>query len=314
MAAIACGAWQLHRVHVARRLAREAAWRDDSEAQRGAADVLDALTSAPAAERLRYARQVVQILKDFPDKAIIQHKGCVALESICRAQHGNVTQVQAAGAVPVLLAALERHRRVRAVQHAGLGAIACLSKVAKNQIFDLGGIATILGSMSKFKRDPTVQVSGAMALAALCLSSSTNRRSVSRYGGIPLLIQALEKHHARADVLIAASETLALLAEADAELRKQIVPSLSLVQGLIARCETRGQRSGADPSRLKDFEAVLRSLRKLEAMLYDTAFRDHEAAEAGVSAATREQDAAELQEKIKRWSSTQKKRKDLRRN
>merc|ERR1711924_111729 len=99
------------------------------------------------------------------------------------------------------------------------------------------------------------------------------------------------------DVLIAASETLGQLAESDAELRKQMLPALSLVQSLIARYE----RGGQETTRAKDREAVLRSLKKLEAMLYDTAFREHDA---GDVAPAKMENASELQEKIKTWNST----------
>lgn len=295
--------------------------------------MLDALAAAPPEERLRYTRQVVQILRDFPDRAVIQHKGCVALEAICRAQHGNAVRVQAAGAVPVVLVALDEHLRVRAVQHAGLGVIACLAKLAKQQIFDLGGISIILASMNKFKRDPVVQVSGSMALAAVCLNSSRNRQSVARYGGISALLDALQRHPLRTDVLVAAGETLAQLADADAGLRQQMLSSLPVVQGLLARYEQLGTSAGVPgvagevkAPKPKDVEIVLRSLRRLEGLLYDGAYRSGAGAEIRGHAlgevssievgatpvsvtASKAESAQELHEKIKRWSTSKKHKK-----
>jgi len=168
------------------------------------------------------------------------------------------------------------------VQSSGLSALACLAKISKQQIFDLGGIETILRSMTKFKRDPGVQVSGAMALGALCLASEQQRRSVARFGGISVLLQALERHVERADVLIAASETLALIAQDNQGLQKQLLSSLPIIQSIAERYEGAKQaavRPGAGKGaekKLRDCEIVLRSLRKLEGRLADLAEVDEE--------------------------------------
>ncbi|OLP83547.1 hypothetical protein AK812_SmicGene35688 [Symbiodinium microadriaticum] len=71
-------------------------YRQDAEAQQSAVELLDALLDSPPSEISKYAQQVVQILKDFPDKAAVQHRGWLAVEAL--------------GAVPVLLASLEEHR------------------------------------------------------------------------------------------------------------------------------------------------------------------------------------------------------------
>merc|ERR1712039_570994 len=159
------------------------------------------------------------------------------------------------------------------VQRAGLGAMSCVAKVAKKQIFDLGGIPVILASMAKFKRDPVVQVSGAMTLGALCLQSAQNRKSVAKYGGVSFLLQTLERHVERVDVLIAASETIILLMQGDAAMRKQFLPSLNVVQGIILRYESSlaDEKGGRNAKRIRDCEVVLRSLRKLESHLRDLA-------------------------------------------
>eukprot|EP00927_Polykrikos_kofoidii_P072005 TRINITY_DN68182_c0_g1_i1.p1 TRINITY_DN68182_c0_g1~~TRINITY_DN68182_c0_g1_i1.p1 ORF type:complete len:608 (-),score=104.48 TRINITY_DN68182_c0_g1_i1:93-1916(-) len=269
VAALLCILVWCRRTFVRKNKLKAAAWQHDAEAQNRAVAVLDALVVEAAGERVKYAQQTVRIMSDFPDKAIIQHKGCVAIEAMCRAARGNSTQVKAAGAVPVLLKAMERHRKVRTVQRSALAALGCLAKVAKSQIYDLGGSFITLQAMMKFKRDPAVQVSGAMTLGALCLNSAANRRSVARYGGVSVLLQALDRHLGRADVLIAASETLVLLAQGDAVLRKQMLASLPAVQGLIGRFE--GVAAAANEAKRRDSEIVLRSLRKLEGQLTDSA-------------------------------------------
>jgi len=268
---------------------KQASWQHDTEAQRSAAELLDTLAVAPAVERHKYSAQAVQVLKDFPDKAVIQYKGCAALEAICRAQKGNVQHVHGAGAVPVILQALEQHLRVRKVQTAGLSSLACLAKISKQQIFEHGGIETILRSMTKFKRDPAVQVSGAMALGALCLSSVQNRKSVARFGGVSVLLQALERHIERADVIIAASETLSLIGQDSTGLQKQLLSSLPVIQSIAERYEEAkrniaagGGGSRAD-KRAKDCEVVLRSLRKLEGRLADLAEVDEDDAASDVA-------------------------------
>lgn len=269
--------------------AKQESWQHDSEAQKSAAELLDTLALAPASERHKYAAQAVQVLKDFPDKAVIQYKGCAALEAICRAQRGNVQHVHSAGAVPTILHALDNHLRVRKVQSCGLSALACVAKIAKTQIYDLGGIETILRSMTKFKRDPVVQVSGAMALGALCLSSVQNRRSVARFGGVSVLLQALERHIERADVIIAVSETLALIAQDSTGLQKQLLASLPVVQGIVERYEAAKKavaRAGGGKSadkKLRDCEIVLRSLRKLEGRLAELGEADEEDAMSDVA-------------------------------
>lgn len=312
-----CALFWLYRTYALRQQLREHKWRHDGEAQKSAVEVLEALTAAPPEERLQYTRQAVQILKDFPSKAIIQCKGCMAIEAISRAQRGNVVQVQAAGAIPVILTALETHLRVRAVQRAGLSAISCLAKVGKQQIFDDGGIPILLSSMAKFRRDKHVQVSGAMALGALCISSATNRRSVVKYGGMKLLMEAFQRHLDHADVLIAASETLVLLCQDNGKNRKEMTGSLAIIQELIGRYED-ARLDDINGKRSRDCDIVLRSLRKLAAQLCDTTGGDDsdgsEAAapqvnpgkEAFSIAIGNSGQALDLQDRIAKWKSKKK--------
>jgi hypothetical protein len=293
--------------------AKASAWQHDAEAQKNAAELLDQLAIAPAAERHKYASQAVQILSDFPAKALIQAKGLSALEAICRAQRGNVQHVHAAGAVPVILKALDAHLRVRKVQTSGLAALACLAKIGKKQVFDLGGIETVCRSMAKFKRDPAVQVSGAMALGALCLSSVQNRHSVAKFGGAQILLQALERHVERADVQIAASETLALIAQDTTSLQRQLLAALPVVQGIAARYE--GARAANGSKKAKDIEIVLRSLRKLEGKLAELAEIDEEDAASDVATPrlegqegshtvqTNTHQAGELHSRLNQWTT-----------
>jgi len=255
-------AWYYRRQYVGQKKLKELIWQHDPEAQRTAVEILDALVAAPAAERMKYLKQTVQILKDFPDKALIQQKGCLALEAICRAARGNAVNVVSAGAVPLLLLALEKHIRVRAVQRAALTTISCVGKVGKQQMRDLGGIPIVIASMVKFKRDAAVQVSGAMTMGSLCLSADHNLRSVGKYGGMTVLLAAIERHAGRSDVVIAACETLILLLKGDSALRKQMVSSLNVVQGILARYEE--LLNTCSSKQQKECELVLRSLRKLE--------------------------------------------------
>lgn len=309
-----CGSacWLRHRLAKRKRKMSES-WKHDGEAQSSACDVLVALTAAPAEERVKYVRQVVQIMKDFPDKSTIQHKGCVALESICRAQRGNVAQVQAAGAVPVLLAALQGHLRVRKVQSAGLGALACLAKVSRQQIFDQGGIPIVLRSMAKFRKDHAVQVSGAMALGALCLSSQTNRKSVAKYGGIPLLFLALERHMDRADVAVSTSEALSLIAQGGPALQKQMNSYVQVLRAVVVRYDSAVAATGGENGGGGGAAVALRSLRKLEGQLAD-AVRAREDDECSEASATSAQELAkvhqasagmafDLQERLDKWCS-----------
>lgn len=167
----------------------------------------------------------------------------------------------------MLTRALEAHLRVRPVQHAGLKALACLAKVARSQVFDVGGIPIVLGSMSKFKRDPEVQVSGAMVLGAVCLSSSLHQRSVAKYGGIQVLAEALVRHTGRADVLIAVSETLVIIGQG-AGLRKQLQSILPEVESIVDQYEAaKASAEKQGSAQRRDCEVVLKSLQKLEAYL-----------------------------------------------
>jgi len=268
-----CGGAWLKRRYDQEEAGKAAAWRNDSDAQRSASEVLDALMTAPATEQAKYARQVVQILKDFPDTATLQHKGCMALEVICRAGKGNASQVYNAGAVTPILEALETHRRIRQLQRSALSTLACIAKVGRTQIFELGGIPNILASLAKFRRDPEIQVSGALALGALCLSASRCRLSVAKYGGVGLFFAALERHAERAEVVVAVAETLALLASSgDAELLASIVTGLPAVQSLqnrwheFAEAAVDGQRGPKE----NDCKVVMKSLEKLESHLSDS--------------------------------------------
>eukprot|EP00930_Biecheleria_cincta_P034268 TRINITY_DN23697_c0_g1_i1.p1 TRINITY_DN23697_c0_g1~~TRINITY_DN23697_c0_g1_i1.p1 ORF type:complete len:634 (-),score=145.06 TRINITY_DN23697_c0_g1_i1:78-1898(-) len=324
------GAW-LRRRFVLRQRQKAAAWRNDSDAQRAARAVLDALMAAAPAEQSKYARQVVQIIRDFPDKAVIQLKGCVALEGICRAQKGNAAVVQGAGAIPLVLTTLEAHRRVRQLQRAALGALACLGKVGRQQIFDLGGIPNIIASMAKFRRDSEVQVLGAMTLGALCLSSGTCRKSVAKYGGLGMLHAAMERHADRPDVLVAASETLYLIcAGEDKELLAAANAALPMVQSLVGRWSDKAAGGRADDANIAvkphDCEVVLRSLQKFEAKLLGSSTSrrqqsngqgdDDDWSEAGTprqaarkSAAKAEKDQAkqaeDLVDRFRRWNVKQ---------
>jgi len=336
----------VRRTHTMRKKHKEYTWRHDGEAQRSAAGILDALAEAPEAERLKYTHQALEILRDFPDKAVIQHKGCVALEAVCRAQKGNAASVRSAGAVPVLLAALDSHLRVREVQRAGMSAVACLAKVSHQQLFNEGGIPIVLASMAKFRRDPSIQLSGALVLGAICLSSSTNRRSVAKYGGIALLLQSLERHVEKADVIIAVSEALVLLAQGGPALREQLQPSATALQGIVARfeglleqakCEAAGTASveaaATGAKRAKECEVVLKSLRRLQEQLPEEAAPEEPprvhgdgddgdggepgsdtgeraplpAREAAVQEASSTTDEAmELQDRVRKWSAKRK--------
>ncbi|CAJ1345089.1 unnamed protein product [Effrenium voratum] len=290
--------------------AAERSWRQDAEAQRSAAELLDALLDSPPAEISKYSQQVLQIIQDFPEKAVIQHKGWLAVEAVCRAQKGNAAQMQAAGAVPILLQALEEHRRVRQVQRAALDALSCMAKVARQQIFDLGGIPSVLAAMTKFRRDPDVQVSGALVLGGLCMNSDSCRHSVVKYGGVNVLTAALDRHEQRPDVLIAAAETLALLASGrHADILQRMMPSLPMVQAMVIK------HSEAEGSEAK---VVLRSLQKLEAQLLgSTKKEDDEWSDAGTprqnaqkavvrSAQDEVKQVAELHDRFKRWNDRRK--------
>jgi len=313
-------AWRWHRAYEGRRQAIDTAWRNDSQAHKSAADVLDALTVAPAADRVKYAKQVVQIMKDFPEKAVIQHKGAVAIEAICRAKKGNASVVKSAGAVAVLLEAFETHLRVRAVQRSGLAALACLSKVSKSQVFTSGGIPVILKSMTKFQRDQEVQINGALVIAGLCGGSSTNAKSVAKYGGAQLLAKALERHVDQASAVVAVTEALLVLASGDAAVRKQLVGLVSHVQGMTLRYED-AKVAAEDDARVKECEGALRSLRKLEQQLSgDRGAGSSQAAgdgdsDVGSEAGTpRQQDviktstsaASDLQDRMDKWKDRKK--------
>lgn len=317
------GTWLYRRLTLQQRH-KAAAWRNDSDAQRAARELLDALTAVSPAEQGKYARQVVQIIRDFPDQAVIQLKGCVALEAICRAQKGNAAVVQGAGAIPPVLATLEAHRRVRQLQRAALGALACLGKVGRQQIFDLGGIPNIIASMAKFRRDSEVQVLGSMTLGALCLSSPTCRRSVTKYGGLGVLHAAMDRHADRPDVLVAASETLFLMCTGeDKELLTAANAALPLVQSLVGRWSDKaagGTDDVNDGVKPHDCEVVLRSLQKVEEKLIGSRRQssngqgdDDDWSEAGTprqaarkSAAKGEKDQAQqaedLVERFRRWN------------
>eukprot|EP00439_Symbiodinium_sp_Y106_P039722 s342_g4.t2 len=224
-------------------------YRQDAEAQQSAVELLDALLDSPPSEISKYAQQVVQILKertyrpefhgefeDFPDKAAVQHRGWLAVEAVCRADRTQAAKIQALGVVPVLLASLEEHRRVRQVQKAGLAALSCLSKVARQQIFDQGGIPNVVAAMAKFRRDGDVQLGGAMALGGLCVASDACAISAAKYGGISVMTAALERHAKRPDVLIAVSETLALIASTRKEdILQRMMPALPPLRSLLAQ-------------------------------------------------------------------------------
>ncbi|CAE7684509.1 unnamed protein product, partial [Symbiodinium sp. CCMP2456] len=238
-------------------------YRQDAEAQQSAVELLDALLDSPPSEISKYAQQVVQILKDFPDKAAVQHRGWLAVEAVCRADRAQAAKIQALGAVPVLLASLEEHRRVRQVQKAGLAALSCLSKAARQQIFDQGGIPNVVAAMAKFRRDGDVQLGGAMALGGLCVASDACAISAAKYGGINVMTSALERHAKRPDVLIAVSETLALIASTRKEdILQRMMPALPPLRALLAQHADAGTRES---------EVVLRSLRKLEDQLLGSA-------------------------------------------
>jgi len=252
--------WFRHR-RSRQQYAAEMEWRQDGEAHRNALELLDALLDSPAAEAAKYSKQLLQIANDFPEKAVIQHKACLAVEAICQEDKSNAAQMQALGAVPTLLNALEEHRRVRQVQRAALDAMAHMTRVGRQEIFDLGGIPNVIGAMTKFRRDADVQVAGAMVLGGLCVNSDACRLSVGKYGGINVLTAALDRHKDRPDAVIAASETLALMASGrQQDILQRMIPALPLVQGMIADL---GEDAAA--------QVVLRSLHKLEAQLLSQA-------------------------------------------
>merc|ERR1712232_1534793 len=91
---------------------------------------------------------------------------------------------------------------------------------------------------------------------------------VAKYGGVAVLLQTLERHIERADVLIAASETLVLISLGSTSMQNQMMPARPVVQGIIANYESaRDRNTKKGGAKLRDCEVVLRSLRKLEAQL-----------------------------------------------
>lgn len=118
-------------------------------------------------------------MADFPGVPKLQLKGLEALEAICRDQKGNAVTVREAGAAKRVLDVLERYPRIRVVVRQGLGTLACLAKIARNDVREEGGIPTIVKAMTKFKRDAMIQVNAAMTLGALCQSSKDNAKSSS---------------------------------------------------------------------------------------------------------------------------------------
>lgn len=299
--------WLRHRRSRHRAIA-EMEWRQDGEAHRNALELLDALLDSPPAEAAKYSKQLLQIATDFPEKAVIQHKVCLAVEEICAENKSHATQMQAYGAVPILLNALEEHRRVRQVQRGALDALAHMTRVARQQIFDLGGIPNVVAAMTKFRRDADVQVAGAMVLGGLCVNSDACRLSVGKYGGINVLTAALDRHKERPDAVIAAAETLALLASGrQGDILQRMMPALPLVQAMIADL---GEDAAA--------QVVLRSLQKLEAQLlsqakHRTAKDDDEWSDIGTprqkvqkalvkNAQDEAKQVSELHDRFKRWN------------
>ncbi|CAK9069123.1 unnamed protein product [Durusdinium trenchii] len=263
---LALGGW-LRRRRSRQKHTVETQWQQDGDAHRSALELLDVLLDSPPAEAFKYSKQVLQMGSDFLQKAAIQHKVCLAVEAICREQKSHVARMKADGAVPILLKALEEHRRVRQVQQAALDALSCMTKEGRQEIFDLGGIPSVITAMAKFRRDADVQVAGALVLGGLCVSSTSCRFSVAKYGGINALIAALDRHNQRPDVVIAASECLALLASGrQAELLERAMPALPLVQEQMAEIDSEDAST----------QAVLRSLQKLEAQLLGTKQRSDE--------------------------------------
>jgi len=276
-------AWYLHRGYMAKVKEKEEEWRGDEDAQQKSVEVLDEILRGPAKERTRYAKQVVDIMKDFPDKTTVQHKACTVLEAVCRAQHGGVAHVVAVGAVPPLITALETHARVRQVQRSVLSALACVAKYAKQQVFDLGGIPLVITTMSKFKKDQEVQLAAAMTIGGLCQNSPFHQKSVRKYGGVHALVNAVERHTMHADVLVAASEALHMLSKYKAETQDVLLPWLPNLTVLIKQQEVGPDGpdltdADSDDSRHmwterkvvyddKEREVAVRALRRLEAQL-----------------------------------------------
>jgi hypothetical protein len=104
-----------------------------------------------------------------------------------------------AGAVPTILAALQKHLQVESLQEQGCRAMSLLSFHNHNHrslIGSNGGVATVLAAMRAHFNTKPVQLWGCRALGSLSFEHPDNQSLIGKAGGVDVIMTAMRTHAA----------------------------------------------------------------------------------------------------------------------
>jgi hypothetical protein len=168
---------------------------------------------------------ILTALKSFPDVASIQAQGCEALSHLVTTSSpstysvssffahlftvtDNKTQIRDSGGVPVVIAALHRHKEAATVQEQARRVLLQLLPIQ-----DTDGVEKIVETMIKYSSLGFIQEHGCRALEALTsdMGHYMARSEIRGVGGIPVLLSLIRsetRHRQSTDLLMAACSAL----------------------------------------------------------------------------------------------------------
>jgi hypothetical protein len=125
-------------------------------------------------------RGIVSAMRDAHADVAVQHAGCLALKQLLLTDTDAIGVAAAAGAVGVLMAALEEHRTSAGVQEEGFGLIAALIAPSnREQVMNAGAASTAVSALQAHPTNCSVHVGVFKALRALIVDAKSTVRALA---------------------------------------------------------------------------------------------------------------------------------------
>jgi hypothetical protein len=125
-------------------------------------------------------RGVVAAMRDAHADVAVQHAGCLALKQLMLTYTDAIGAAAAAGAVGVLMAALEEHRTSAGVQEEGFGLIAALIAPSnREQVMNAGAAVAAVAALQAHPANCSVHAGVFLALCALIVDAESTARALA---------------------------------------------------------------------------------------------------------------------------------------
>eukprot|EP01043_Picozoa_sp_COSAG02_P022650 COSAG02_NODE_1184_length_14008_cov_44.301963_1_plen_678_part_00 len=190
--------------------------------------------------------RVVELLRQAPDDAEVQEKGCGALVNLANGSEERKAAVASAGGIAAVLAAMGAHGGSAGVQEKGCAALWSLANGSEERraaVASAGGIAAVVAAMGAHGGSAGVQEHGCGALWNLTTGSEDVTAAVASAGGIAAVLAAMGAHGGSAGVQEKGCLVLRNLT-AGSEERKAAVASAGGIAAVVAAMGAHGGSAG----------------------------------------------------------------------